>query len=1302
MGDVQISANLRPALNDIAERLWEGRAAVMVGSGFSKNADKSCPNWSELGDILYEKAHGVMPSTSDKQYLDLMRLAEEVEASAGKLALENLLYKSIPDASIQPSSLHVKLLNFPWADVFTTNYDTLLERASHQVANRRYVPVITKADLPYAKKPRIVKLHGSFPSARPFIVTEEDYRQYPQTFAPFVNTVQQSLLENTFCLIGFSGDDPNFQKWIGWIRDNLGRKNTHKIYMVGVFNLTNARKKLLTSRGIEVVDMSGCEGIENHDHKEALKLFLKYLEQKNPNSLEWPIRPQTTIHSIRQDSNGLALSKLIEEWRDTRASYPGWLVAPYRKRKKLINETIHWINFKPDFKNNSPEVDIQYYSELNWRLERCLLSLGTGLVEQFEALLKKYWPFPSDTHSFPKAQFVQGRDELTQSLRWEDIREYWLSLALALLRFYREEGNHDNYRKIKRCLLKQSDFLSSEQQEFFHYQCYLYCLFTLDVAKAKAELESWHPSKALPYWETIKALACVELGVTSNAEEQIRTALVKTRTQGRNAEAGGKFDAESSESYQMLLLQFVLDSQHWMPNSQIAATQDEIKAIEKQFKNDLRKNSEQIALGADSGITTGINIENEWSNLYSQRGGNFKDKWDMLLRSTRRDAMEGERRRQNQRLDELKASDCDPYGEIALLELELSKTARKPLTEEPGFDIGKHSFLRNMVNFDSEVHSGYVLLRFCEEIGLPFKIGNVTFLSKEASKSAAKISKYNGFWATATLFRLGDDKAVEQIFSRDSIFALGTEGVDQTVNRYLALAESLLPKANVQNEQLETFYDSRVAQLTPEIISRFCCRSSKQTKKAIIAFLSNVYASPQRHKFKSIKNLLARLLQSLSNIEKYNLLPELLAIECPKGYSMRDEFEFPNPFISLLNSPLIFERNYEGLNKLKIDKEIVSNLINAANQTSSEQRNWGLTSLICLYQLGLLDDHQANQLGDAIWHGVVGTNQMPNELEFFNFAYLTLPHPADVDPEARFRSYVETSFFPVSEDKSVTITGGRISLANEILGANKEGFWKPRDVIDIFQKLITWWDCDKSRLRAHNNKIELEDDLIREFKSRFSNLVEIITQLVGPKLPQSTPKLTGGELKRLLLELDEHGISSYRAQAACVRFFPELNGELYEKIANALVSDEKQKKMDALRSIQTIWLNEPSTELVSLTVDLLGEYIKWGHFDSTSDTLLIVTSLIKKSPAYFSESLELTLLNRLKRLLEESTYDSGLPVAIEKKLEVRRSALGLSSVLENHFLEKYDDVPTVIKSWKEVAFSDVEFSDVKNAWVDNR
>ena len=170
-------------------------------------------------------------------------MAEEFEATLGRHKLDEMLLDSIPDSESEPGYMHRLLLSLPWSDVLTTNYDTLLERA----APIHYDTVVSVADIPRSTRPRIVKLHGSFPSNRPFIFTEEDFRTYPRKFSPFINLAQQTIIENTFCLIGFSGDDPNFLNWSGWVRDHLG-DSSPQIYSLAAWanrNRTFDSEKLL-------------------------------------------------------------------------------------------------------------------------------------------------------------------------------------------------------------------------------------------------------------------------------------------------------------------------------------------------------------------------------------------------------------------------------------------------------------------------------------------------------------------------------------------------------------------------------------------------------------------------------------------------------------------------------------------------------------------------------------------------------------------------------------------------------------------------------------------------------------------------------------------------------------------------------------------------------------------------------------------------------------------------------------------------------------------------------------------------
>lgn len=265
-------------LEHIRSRLWTGRefgqAAVMVGAGFSLNAQRVPGSqgrfllWKELGEKLFDESFPIPVNESvaerhkrEAQRIQStagngpLRLAHQYDVAFGRHKLHELVLRSLPDRNYTPSQLHTLLLSLPWADVFTTNYDTLIERTRDTLYERQYDLVQTMDDIPGAAKPRIVKLHGSFPSHRPFILTEEDYRIYPRKFPGFVNLVQQSMMENAFCLLGFSGDDPNFLHWSGWVRDTLGSE-APSIYLCGLLDLSSAERHVLHRRNIIPVDLS--------------------------------------------------------------------------------------------------------------------------------------------------------------------------------------------------------------------------------------------------------------------------------------------------------------------------------------------------------------------------------------------------------------------------------------------------------------------------------------------------------------------------------------------------------------------------------------------------------------------------------------------------------------------------------------------------------------------------------------------------------------------------------------------------------------------------------------------------------------------------------------------------------------------------------------------------------------------------------------------------------------------------------------------------------------------------------------
>lgn len=402
----RLDSSVMLKLNQLRKFLDQGKASVMVGSGFSKNAvmDETVrmKDWSELVEDFYQGLYGSKPSDKDLRLMSALRLAQQVENTLGRTVLDEIILDSLPNDSIAPGELHKLLVELKWRDIFTTNYDTLLEDATN-LAFRHYNLVTSKDSLIYKPHPRIVKLHGSFPDNRPFIITEEDYRCYPQRFPEFVNTIRQALLETQFCLIGFSGDDPNFLNWIGWMRDIVG-KQMLPIYMIYVGNKPHeAELQLLHGRKLEPILT---KDIVEDNPTEAIEFILHYIGQKFKKKEQWsPLLSK--FDNLRQGIN--TAEEVIEEMRGIRLSYPGWIIMPYRFLNDYVFRDCYY-DF-PWMKKFYGEIDdslkLDFLYEYTWRLLNSFTPIWyetKWFVQAIKGFLSKYGSFSSEDRR--KADFL--------------------------------------------------------------------------------------------------------------------------------------------------------------------------------------------------------------------------------------------------------------------------------------------------------------------------------------------------------------------------------------------------------------------------------------------------------------------------------------------------------------------------------------------------------------------------------------------------------------------------------------------------------------------------------------------------------------------------------------------------------------------------------------------------------------------------------------------------------------------------------------------------------------------------------
>ena len=288
-------------------------------------------------------------------------------------------------------------------------------------------------------------MHGSFPSHRPFIITEEDYRTYPVKFAAMVNTVQQSLLENVFCMLGFSCEDPNFTSWIGWIHDHLGKSNSQRMYMISVSHIPGAKQKLYFERNIIVVDLEKAWSDKNI--ADRLNAFFDLLKDnvKNKEKQEkwfgWDM-----AEKFRRNTSIAQKTDLLKQMRQT---YPGWIFIPWDVKKK-VDFVIDRLGMLHEFDKVPFKDQIEYiYEHVRF------FDLGGRPLHPRTATL------------FLK--ILSDGDIAENSIEQEEIKDIKIkeqSIYLQIMRTCRELADWESFEVCHGCI--NLELLSYEERQFLY------------------------------------------------------------------------------------------------------------------------------------------------------------------------------------------------------------------------------------------------------------------------------------------------------------------------------------------------------------------------------------------------------------------------------------------------------------------------------------------------------------------------------------------------------------------------------------------------------------------------------------------------------------------------------------------------------------------------------------------------------------------------------------------------------------------------------------------------------------------
>ena len=277
--------NYKECLEYIRKIYGLGETSALIGAGFSKNLYKDFPDWNGL---LFKMIMDIFENDIERLYSDYKHnnsrkknkktrdefdrdCAKQLSATHGYLnivskyiekygyreCVDLYIEEHIPYLDIDKKELrfkagekrpiaitadntltHEKFLRLTYFNnIFTTNYDNLLEEVAKETSTNWSVVTSSYKLKLSAKKKYIVKIHGHLShdttclnendfcfdgdhSIR-YIISKEDYQNYPLRHEAFMQMMKISLLRESFILFGFSGQDPNFIAWVKWVRDVL-------------------------------------------------------------------------------------------------------------------------------------------------------------------------------------------------------------------------------------------------------------------------------------------------------------------------------------------------------------------------------------------------------------------------------------------------------------------------------------------------------------------------------------------------------------------------------------------------------------------------------------------------------------------------------------------------------------------------------------------------------------------------------------------------------------------------------------------------------------------------------------------------------------------------------------------------------------------------------------------------------------------------------------------------------------------------------------------------------------------------
>ncbi len=1247
-------------INAIRQALANGNAAVMIGAGFSRNAEggDQLSTWSDLADKL---STALEPNEEARKFStsNVTQLAEQYAKVFSTPALEELLKRMIPDGQVAPGILHEKLLSLPWSEIFTTNYDTLLERAASKIIEQAHFTISCREDIPQSKilgRRRIVKLHGSFPSQRPFIFTEEDYRTYPDKFAPFVNLVRQSLLENIFCLIGFSGDDPNFLHWLGWVRDMLD-KHALPVYLFLDKPPSLGQQKLLEARGVTPILLP--EPVNSKGNKFSdryAELFRKLSIPIKPPEREWgKVQWPSSSRDYKSDpaERYIQLVNNLPALADERENYPGWLVAPEKVRTRLQNSIRssqystgeNWVISHLD--NESPAVALAIL-ELHYWQEDITLSPTN---DEHGKLGIRVLTSTANLEISALSKETQIQLSHLSIKKQSDLKRCWNNLAIGVMKWARQGLLEAEFKSLQELINTNSpdDLLL---KDLYSYEEILLQTYLGNRSEARKLLKAWQIGSLDSYMQIRKSSLSAELGDTELALTMCSEAIQKIR-----------------------------------------------ERLRMKPGNTLLISQEAWACFVAEHIQRGLSH----SYWYTENTNN-----------TANPTIDG----LSERLQALEARGYSPRQELEAALYALDSEARSPSEAKykfAGFDLGGSSKVKRFgatSEFQNKIRASFAWLELAERTGLMVRTGNVTFYANSFLQAAWWIRYADSTERVLSiLFRVMSSDVMKPKdenlpphrtgwLSRYQVATLSIETASKTCERFIKQLESAFGEQTTFNdtEAMRNFFS--------EIFSRLVLRVVDQSKvldwaNRIIQLHRSLSVHNSPDNWKSLATSLARCLEALPTSSQLDLLKEIsLLPHTPQSNAHEHEARNWLRLFELIHWLDDTDDHLKSDNDWTADvRHLIKTLQSNSVVNHAYEKVLAWEWIMFLNILGGLAEADRFTVSKILWKDNLNWPLIPG---FQPRATFKLPAPPGIDLEDNFKKWCLTKeITPFSSPSAMSITGKdeRLSwgfptddtaLISWIHSARRVA-WSEEEILKSIQIINNWWQNEGEDITQSLPKHpELREALTSRLNFIDSFFAEILRSTIK-KTAKPNSKIFNS-IKKTTTKLSAPGRSLWRIRmyiALRNNDTPEII-ECQSKLATELLQCDNAEIYYAYSAAD--WLIEHlSTQdhmPLSIIIDTLIAVISARRMPGLLRALDVLASNINRIGIEHLSASQLKLIEVGLELLFKELQYSGRPEGTDITDEALPLLRFRCAQLACALNKKLSSKNSVVQTWLESTKSD--------------